>query len=117
MAGLAGTYVMHVDYNTDTLRLDASGRYSRVYVQGSSSDVAADTGRWSLSRNRRLVMIHGLRRRWPEHGRFDPAQGWHGADTSVVQTIGLTIGTTWRGKPELGVRPEIGWRYRRVDPD
>ena len=117
MAGLAGTYVMTIAYNTDTLRLDPSGRYTRRYVQGSSPVVPVDTGRWTVSRNGRLVQVRDLPRRWPEHGRYDPVQGWHAPDTTVRQTAALSIGTTWTGRTELGVRPEIGWRYRRLRLD
>jgi hypothetical protein len=60
----------------------------------------------------------GLPQRWPEHGRFDPKIGrWHGADTAVRRTQSLVLGTTWRGEVILGVKPEIGWRYRRLFPD
>lgn len=117
MADLAGTYVLSIE--TDTLRLDSLGRYTRVYAQlGTPKLVAIDTGRWSLSRNRRLVALSGLPQRWPEHGRFDPKTGrWHEPNTTVRRTESLVIGATWKGEVTLGVKPEIGWRYRRLFPD
>jgi hypothetical protein len=114
-ASLAGTYVMSI--GTDTLRLDPSGRYARAFLVRAPDVVAVDTGRWSLSRNGRMVTLENLPRRWPEHGRFDPVQGWHAPDTTVRQTIALLVGTTWTGKTTLGVRPEIGWRYVRLASD
>ena len=111
IAGLAGTYVMTI--GIDTLRLDPSGRYSRVF--GSQNVV--DRGRWTVSTNGRLVALHDLPRRWPAHGRFDPVQGWHAPDTTVRQTVALMIGTTWTGRIALGVQPEIGWRYLRLRQD
>lgn len=113
MAGLAGTYVMTL--GIDTLTLSAQGRYTRVYVLLTSPKVASvDTGRWMLSNKGRLVSLRNLTQRWPQHGRYDPAQGWHAADTTVRQTVGLTIDKTWTGRIVLGVRPEIGWRYVRA---
>jgi len=109
MADLAGTYVMTL--GADTLRLDASGRYSRV--NGGS----VDRGRWTVSANGHRVVLHDLPRRWPEHGRYDPGQGWHVPDTTVRQAVTLTIGTTWTGRIALGVQPEIGWRYLRISRD
>lgn len=109
MADLAGTYVMTL--GADTLRLDASGRYSRV--NGGS----VDRGRWTVSANGHRVVLHDLPRRWPEHGRYDPGQGWHVPDTTVRQAVTLTIGTTWTGRIALGVQPEIGWRYLRIGRD
>ncbi len=67
MAGLAGTYVMTI--GGDTLRLDISGRYVRVF------GVAVDRGQWTVSEKLKVVVLHDLPRRWPEHGRYDPAQG------------------------------------------
>lgn len=117
MADLAGTYVLSIQ--TDTLRLDRMGRYVRTYAHlGAPRRVAVDSGRWRLSRDRRLVALHALPQRWPEHGRFDPKTGrWHEADTTVRRTQALVIGSTWRGEVTLGVKPEIGWRYRRLLPD
>jgi cobalamin biosynthesis Mg chelatase CobN len=117
MADLAGTYVLSIQ--TDTLRLDSTGRYARTYAQlGTPKRVTVDSGRWGLSRDRRLVALYALPQRWPEHGRFDPKTGrWHEADTTVRRTQALVIGSTWRGEVTLGVQPEIGWRYRRLFPD
>ena len=109
MAGLAGTYVMTI--GGDTLRLDTSGRYVRVIGE------AVDSGQWTVSEKLKMVVLHDLPRRWPDHGRYDPAQGWHYPDTSVRQTISLTIGTTWTGRIALGVMPEIGWNYVRSGED
>lgn len=111
MAGLAGTYVMTI--GIDTLRLDPSGHYTRVF----GSQHVVDRGRWTVSRNGRLVALHDLPRRWPDHGRFDPTEGWHAPDTTVRQTVALTIGTTWTGRIALGVQPEIDWQYLRVGQD
>lgn len=117
MADLAGTYVLSIQ--TDTLRLDSLGRYTRVFAQlGTPRLEVIDSGRWRLSSSRRLVALEGLPQRWPEHGRFDPKTGrWHEADTTVRRTQSLVIGSTWRGKVTLDVKPEIGWRYRRLSPD
>ena len=117
MADLAGTYVLSIQ--TDTLRLNSLGRYTRVYARwGTLKHVAVDSGRWRLSRNRRLVALDGLPQRWPEHGRYDPKTGrWHEADTTVRRTQSLVIGSTWRGEVTLDVKPELGWRYRRLLPE
>ena len=109
MAGLAGTYVMTI--GGDTLRLNTSGGYVRVIGE------AVDSGQWTVSEKFNMVVLHDLPRRWPEHGRYDPVQGWHAPDTSVRQTISLTIGTTWTGRIALGVLPEIGWKYVRLGQD
>lgn len=117
IADVAGTYVLSIQ--TDTLRLDSTGRYARTYAQvGMPKLVVIDSGRWSLSRDRRLVALYALPQRWPEHGRFDPKTGrWHEADTTVRRTQALVIESTWRGAVTLGVKPELGWRYRRLSPD
>jgi hypothetical protein len=117
MADLAGTYVLSIA--VDTLHLDSVGRYTRVHVQiGTPRLVSIDRGRWRVSNDRRLVALHNLPQRWPEHGRFDPKTGrWHEADTTLRQTVALMIGSTWRGAVTLGVKPELGWRYRRLMPD
>lgn len=109
MADLAGTYVMTL--GADTLRLDTLGGYVRVM------GVAIDRGEWTVSENGQFVVLHDLPRRWPEHGRYDPTQGWHAPDTTARQTTALTIGTTWNGSIVLGVRPEIGWKYLRLSQD
>jgi len=114
MEQLAGTYVMSV--GTDTLRLEASGRYTRVRrAPPSTGPVAIDSGRWTISERARLVGLHEFVRTWSEHGRFDPQQGWHAPDTSARRTIGLAIGRTWSGRVALGVQRELGWRYLRVE--
>lgn len=117
MADVAGTYVLSIQ--TDTLRLDSTGRYVRTFAQlGLPKRVAVDSGRWRLSRDRRLVALYQLPQRWPEHGRYDPQTGrWHEADTAVRRTQALVIESTWRGEVTLAVKPEIGWRYRRLVPD
>jgi hypothetical protein len=103
----------------DTLHLDRTGRYVRTYTQvGTPQRVDVDSGQWRLSNDKRFVALAGLPQRWPEHGRFDPKTGrWHEADTTVRRTQALVIGSTWRGEVTLGVKPEIGWRYRRLFPD
>lgn len=112
--GLAGTYVMSTDI--DTLRLDADGRYRRTHVILSQPPrIRVDSGKWTLMRTGELLAVHDLRSRWPEHGRFDAKDGtWHAPDTTVVRTVSLTVARTWRGAIELGVRPEIGWKYVRL---
>jgi hypothetical protein len=117
MADIAGTYVLSIQ--ADTLHLDRTGRYVRTYTQvGTPQRVAVDSGQWRLSNDKRFVALAGLPQRWPEHGRFDPKTGrWHEADTTVRRTQALVIGSTWRGEVTLGVKPEIGWRYRRLFPD
>lgn len=114
MTDLAGTYVFAID--VDTLRLDPTGRYTRVYgAHDASQRAAVDTGRWRVSNNGRMVSLAGLPRRWPEHGRFDPVSGrWHVPDTTARGTVALQIGVTWTGAVTLELQPEIGWRYRRV---
>lgn len=86
MADVAGTYVLSIQ--TDTLRLDSMGRYARTYAQmGPPKRVAVDSGRWRLSRNRRLVAVYELPQRWPERGRLDAkTRRWHEADTAVRRT-------------------------------
>ncbi len=80
--------------------------------------MVVDSGRWRLSRDRRLVALYQLPQRWPAHGRLDPKTGrWHEADTTVRRTQALVIESTWRGEVTLAVKPEIGWRYRRLLPD
>ena len=114
MADLAGTYVLSIE--VDTLHLDASGRYTRVHGRtGAMQRAAVDTGRWRVSNNRRMVSLAGLPRRWPEHGRYDPQSGtWHEPDTMVRGTVALEIGVAWSGAVTLGLKPELGWRYRRL---
>jgi hypothetical protein len=117
MADIAGTYALSIQ--ADTLHLDRTGRYVRTYTQvGTPQRVDVDSGQWRLSNDKRFVALAGLPQRWPEHGRFDPKTGrWHEADTTVRRTQALVIGSTWRGEVTLGVKPEIGWRYRRLFPD
>lgn len=117
MADVAGTYVLSIQ--TDTLRLDSTGRYARTYAHlGVPKRMVVDSGRWRLSRDRRLVALYQLPQRWPAHGRLDPKTGrWHEADTTVRRTQALVIESTWRGEVTLAVKPEIGWRYRRLLPD
>lgn len=114
MAGLAGSYVMSIDI--DTLRLGADGTYRRTHVVLSRPPrIRVDSGKWTVMLDGRLVALRDLRSRWPEHGRYDPKDGsWHSPDTSVVRTVSLTVERTWTGKLELGVRPEIGWKYVRL---
>jgi hypothetical protein len=113
---LAGTYVLSLE--TDTLHLDASGRYTRVFGRsGAPQPVAIDTGRWRVSNNGRLVSLAGLPRRWTEHGRFDPKSGtWHQPDTTLRGTLAMQIRVTWTGDVTLDVKPELGWRYIRLQP-
>ncbi|MBM3908314.1 MAG: hypothetical protein FJ363_09615 [Gemmatimonadetes bacterium] len=112
-AELAGTYVLSI--RIDTLHLDASGQYRRVSVDIGAGRVAVDTGRWRLSNDRRLVALAALPHRWPDHGRYDPASGtWHEPDTAVRRMEALTIRSTWTGSTTLDLKPELGWRYRRL---
>lgn len=117
MDDLVGTWVLSIQ--TDTLRLDSTGHYARTYAQlGTPRQVAIDSGRWRLSNDQRMVALHTLPQRWPEHGRFDPKTGrWHEADTTIRRTQSLVIESSWRGRVTLAVMPEIGWRYRRLLPD
>lgn len=116
-ADLVGTYVLSIE--TDTLHLDASGQYRRVFGQvGTPRRFAVDTGRWWVSNNQRLVALSALPQRWPAHGRFDPVSGtWHQPDTLLRGMVSLQIHATWTGAVTLDVIPELGWRYRRVRPD
>lgn len=112
VAGLSGTYVMTI--GTDTLHLDSSGRYARVFVLNGPQGVRVDTGRWTIAQKGRLVALRSLPQRWPQHGNYDPVGGWHAPDTTIKQTVSLVIGRTWSGRTALDVRPEIGWRYLRL---
>lgn len=59
MADVAGTCVLSIQ--TDTLRLDSMGRYAWTYAQlGTPKRVVVDSGRWRLSRDRRLVALYEL---------------------------------------------------------
>lgn len=111
---LAGTYVFSIA--TDTLRLDTTGHYTRVYgYSGSPAGVVVDSGRWRLSNNRRMVALSGLSSRWPEHGRYDPKAGtWHQPDTTVRRSFSLIIGRTWKGTITLAANPDFGWVYHRM---
>ena len=115
IAGLSGSYVMTI--GTDTLHMDGTGLYRRVMVfNASPAVVLVDSGRWMLAQQGRLVALRDLPQRWPQHGNYDPKQGWHAGDSTIRQTVSLVVGSTWTGRTELGVRPEIGWRYLRIQP-
>lgn len=109
-----GSYTMSIA--TDTLHLDSSGAYRRVFVRGEAPQgVAVDTGRWWLSKDGRHVGLSALPRRWPEHGRYDPVSGaWHQPDTLLRGVLSLRIHANWSGDLSLDVIPELDWRYRRV---
>ena len=62
MADLAGTYVLSIE--TDTLRLDSLGRYTRIHAQiGAPRLVSIDSGQWRVSNNKRYVALLGLPQR------------------------------------------------------
>ncbi|MDQ8153834.1 MAG: hypothetical protein P3B98_04145 [Gemmatimonadota bacterium] len=112
---LVGTYVLSI--GVDTLELRVDGHYRRLITDIGARHVAVDTGRWRLANGGRLVALAALPNRWPDHGRFDPISGaWHLPDTMVRRTEALIIGASWRGAVTLGLKPELGWRYRRVAP-
>lgn len=113
---LAGTYAFSIA--TDTLHLEPSGHYRRVFVQPSAQGgFGTDTGRWWLSNDRRRVGLSAMPRRWPEHGRYDPvARTWHQPDTLMRGVVSLQIRSHWFGDLTLDVMPEVGWRYERVPP-
>lgn len=113
-ADLIGSYAMSIA--TDTLYLDSTGSYRRVFVgAGTPTGFGVDTGRWWLSNNRRLVALSAFPRRWPAHGRYDSVTGaWHQPDTTLRGFVSLQIRSSWTGAVTLDVIPELGWRYRRV---
>ena len=41
-------------------------------------------------------------------------QPTYGVAGWVAETLALEIGVTWTGVVTLGVKPELGWRYRRL---
>ena len=111
---LAGTYAF--SFGFDTLYLEPSGRFRRVFRSAAAAGgFSVDTGRWVVSRNRRLVGLSALPQRWPAHGRFDSLSGrWHEPDTLLRGAVSLQIRATWTGALTLDYKPEIDWRYRRV---
>lgn len=111
MPQLAGTYVL--SFGIDTLRLDSAGTYRRSF--GWADALRIDQGRWGLGSAGRVVVLHDFPRRWPEHGNHDPKKGWHVPDTTQRHLLGLTIERSWSGGVRLGVMPEIGWRYVKLD--
>ena len=114
-ADLIGTYVLSIE--TDTLHLEASGRYRRVFGRsGAAARAATDTGRWRMSNDGKRIALAALPRRWPDHGRYDSVSGvWHQPDTLVRGFVSLHIRKGWRGDLLLDVVPELGWRYRRIE--
>lgn len=113
-ADLIGSYAMSIA--TDTLHLDSSGAYRRVFIRaGTPGGFAVDTGRWWVSNDGRSVGLSALPRRWPEHGRYDSVSGaWHQPDTLLRGVLSLQIQSSWSGDLTLDVIPERDWRYRRV---
>lgn len=113
---VVGTYVLSIE--TDTLHLDAGGRYRRVFGRSGAPRAAAiDTGRWRMSTDGRSVALAALPQRWPAHGRYDPVSGvWHQADTLRRGFVSLRIRAGWRGDVTLEAVPELGWLYRRLVP-
>ena len=111
---LPGTYVFSI--KTDTLHLDASGAYRRIFVRNEhDGGVSVDTGRWRLSNDGRYVALAAFPQRWPAHGRFDPQTGrWHEADTTRRGVLALEIQRTWKRELTLLAHSEFGWRYVRT---
>lgn len=116
VTALTGTYVLSI--GVDTLILRSDGHYRRVITDIGARRTAVDTGRWRLANSGRLVALAALPNRWPDHGRFDPISGaWHLPDTTVRRTEALTISTNWRGAVTLGLKPELGWQYQRLQQE
>lgn len=63
VAGIAGTYVMHITVTADTLVLRKDGRYVRSYRAPGEAAVI-DSGGWFLSKNGRLVGLRDYPKRW-----------------------------------------------------
>lgn len=84
VAELPGTYVFSI--KADTLHLEASGLYRRVFVRNElDGGVSVDTGRS------------------------------HEADTLRRGVLALEIKRTWKRELTLEAHSEFGWRYARLD--
>ncbi|CAN5521105.1 hypothetical protein BH09GEM1_BH09GEM1_25070 [soil metagenome] len=111
MNDVAGTYVMHQRWAADTIRLRADGHYVRTF-QRDHETAARDSGRWFLSKNRRLVALRDFPKRWPfVHDLMTDAKG-----LALLQptTLALTIERSRLGKRRLGWHSQFGWWYDRL---
>ena len=111
MNAVAGTYVMHQKWAADTLRLQANGHYVRTY-KSDNEPRATDSGRWFLSRNRRLVGLRDFPKRWPfVHDLMGDPKG---AALLQPSTVALTVERSRLGKLRLGWHSSFGWWYDRI---
>jgi hypothetical protein len=111
MKDIAGTYVMHAKWAADTLRLRTDGRYVRTYHK-EQEPIATDSGRWFLSRSRRLVALRDFPKRWAfVHDLMNDRKG-----LALLQptTLALTIERSRLGKMRLGWHTQFGWWYDRL---
>lgn len=111
MSDVAGTYVMHQKWAADTLWLKANGTYRRSY-HAIREPVVSDTGRWFLSRNRKLVALRDFPKRWPfVHDLMNDRSG-----RALVQpsTLAFTVEHSRVGKLRLGWHSTFGWWYDRI---
>lgn len=111
MGAVAGTYVMHQKWAADTIRLRADGRYVRVY-RNQKDPAVSDSGRWFLSRNRRLVALRDFPKRWPfVHDLMGDPKG-----LALLQptTLALSVEHSRTGKLRLGWHSSFGWWYDRI---
>ena len=111
MGAVAGKYVMHQKSAADTLWLNANGTYVRSY-RASNQPPMKDTGRWFLSRNRKLVALRDFPKRWPfVHDLMTDPKG-----TALLTptTLALTVERSRLGKLRLGWHSAFGWWYDRL---
>jgi hypothetical protein len=112
---IVGTYVMHPFGNTDnadTLRLRADGRYIRTFAPQAKAS-AVDSGAWLLSKDNRMVTLRDLPKRWAfVHDLMgDTTQG---RVLLRPQSIGLAIGSNWKGTRTLEWYAFSGWTFKRI---
>lgn len=111
MGAMAGTYVMHQKWAADTIRLRPNGRYVRTYKK-DRAPAATDSGRWFLSRNRRVVALRDFPKRWPFVHDFMSDR--NGVALLQPSTLALTVEHSRLGKLRLGWHPTFGWWYDRI---
>jgi hypothetical protein len=111
MNAVAGTWVMHQKWAADTIWLRKDGRYVRFYRR-DNEPAATDSGRWFLSRNRRLVALRDFPKRWAfVHDLMADRKG-----VALLQptTLALTVEHSRLGKLRLGWHTSFGWWYDRI---
>jgi hypothetical protein len=108
---LAGAYVMSRNANADTLFLRAGGVYRRSFH--GPNGLAIDSGRWTLSRDHRMVILRDFPKRWAfVHDLMGDTT--NGRVLTRPGTVGLTLSRSWTGKTRLDWYPEFAWRFERT---